>query len=879
MRAVRKFSAPDSAPAFGRRSGRVGSPSPCFGRLWLILLLLPARAFAGESALSFNGAAPLEWSQRLARSEMARRGSTLNYQGAPRARWDYTTGLFSFALLQLAARTGDAAMTDYGAKLVESFVQPDGSIATYRRDEFNLDMITPGRALQLRFEQTGDPRLKTALTTLRGQLADQPRTSEGGFWHKQRYPHQMWLDGLYMASPFLAHAAKLGAEPAAFDDVARQLVLADRHTFDPATGLFYHAWDEKRAQAWADPRSGHSPSFWGRSVGWYAMALVDCLDDLPPTHPEVEATNEILRRAAAGLARHQDPASGLWWQVLDQGGKPGNYLEASASSMFVYALAKGINRGYLPREQYLPVVTKAYAGLVRECVRLGADGQVNLTHICEVAGLGYTSASGRARDGSYAYYVSEPVVENDLKGVAAFILAGLEVQTLLTAPAAPAVVRGWADLDRVLARIKAPVFPARDFPITDFGARTGADTTTAIRAAIEACHAAGGGRVIVPAGDWLTGAIQLQGGVNLHVAAGATLRFVTDPAAYPIVFTRWEGIECLNYSSLIYAFEQTDVAVTGEGKLDGQADWSTWWAWNNKDQSPVRQRAARNRLVDLGERGVPVAERRFGDGGFLRPNFIQFYRCENVLVEGVTLVRSPMWEIHPVLSRNVIVRGVKIDTHGPNNDGCDPESSRDVLIEDCVFSTGDDCIAIKSGRGNDGRRVNAPSENLVIRRCQMRNGHGGVVLGSEVSGDVRNVFVEDCIMDSPDLDRALRLKSNAQRGGVLENVFMRNVRIGQVSEAVVTVDLLYEEGAAGPYRPVVRNIQLDHVTSTASPRVLYIQGFPGALIDNFRLTDCAFSGVREAEVVSGAGTVIFNRVTITPARPVPSRNSAAPPAK
>ncbi len=851
------------------------------GRLGLILLLLPLRLLAADPVPSFNGATPLEWSQRLARSEMARRGTSLNYLGSPRARWDYTTGLFSYALLQLAARTGDTATTAYAARLVESFVQPDGSIATYRPDEFNLDMITSGRALQLRAEQTGDPRLKTALATLRRQLAAQPRTADGGFWHKQRYPHQMWLDGLYMASPFLAHAAKTTPEPAAFDDVAKQLLLADRHTFDPATGLFYHAWDEARAQAWADPKTGHSPSFWGRSVGWYAMALVDCLDELPPTQPDVEAVNEILRRAAAGLARHQDPASGLWWQVLDQGGKPGNYLETSASSMFVYALAKGINRGYLPREPYLPVVLKAYAGLVRECVRADGADRFSLTHVCEVAGLGFTSASGRARDGTYAYYVSEPVVDNDLKGVAPFILAGLEVQTLLTAPAAPEVVRGWSDLDRVLARIKAPVFPARDFAITAYGARPGADATAAIRAAIAACHAAGGGRVVVPAGDWLTGAVELLGGVNLHVSAGATLRFVTDPAAYPVVFTRWEGVECMNYSSLIHAYGQTDVAVTGTGTLDGQADWSTWWAWNNHhDQAPVRQRAARNRLVDFGERGVPVAERRFGAGGCLRPNFLQFYRCENVLVEGVTILRSPMWEIHPVLSRNITVRGVKIDTAGPNNDGCDPESSRDVLIEDCVFSTGDDCIAIKSGRGNDGRRIHTPSENLVIRRCTMLNGHGGVVLGSEISGDVRNVFVEDCTMDSPELDRALRFKSNAQRGGILENVFMRRVKIGRVGEAVVTVDFLYEEGAVGPYRPVVRNVQLDHVTSAASPRVLYLNGFPGAVIDQLRFTDCAFGGVRETEVVNGAGTITFERVTITPAQAAASLHSmppAAPP--
>ena len=839
---------------------------------WLVAIFglgLAACSAAAASDLpqSFNGATPLEWSQRLAQSEMVRRGTTLNYQGAPKARWDYTTGLFSYSLLKLAAQTGDAVTTTYAANLVESYLQPDGSIATYKPEEYNLDMVTSGRALQLRYEQTKDARLKIALGHLLNQLAHQPRTSEGGFWHKQRYPGQMWLDGLYMASPFLARAGNLLPDPATFDDVAKQILLVDRHTYDARSGLFYHAWDEKRAQAWADPATGHSPNFWGRAEGWYAMALVDCLDEFPPTHPEVEAINAILRKLADGLVRHQDATSGLWWQVLDQPGRKGNYLESSASSMFVYALAKGINRGYLAREKYLPAVLRGYAGLVRECIRPGGDGRVNLTRVCEVAGLGYTTASGRPRDGSFDYYVSEPVVENDLKGVAPFILAGLEVQRLLTAPAAPEIVRGWGDLERVLARIKSPEFPAHDFPITDFGAKPGASATGAIRDAIAACHAAGGGRVVVPAGEWTTGAIHLLSNVNLHVSSGATLRFSTVPANYPVVFTRWEGVEGLNYSPLIYAFEQENVAVTGSGTLDGQADESNWWGWNDKGRLSVRQKAARDRLFDLGERGVAVAERVFGDGSFLRPNFIQFYHCRNILVEGVTIVRSPMWEIHPVLSQNVTVRGVKISSHGPNNDGCDPESSRDVLIEDCVFDTGDDCIAIKSGRNNDGRRVNVPSENIVIRRCTMQDGHGGVVLGSEISGGVRNVFIEDCTMDSPNLDRALRFKSNAQRGGVLENVFMRRVQIGQVSEAVLAIDFLYEEGATGAFPPVVRNVQLEKITSTTSPRVLFIRGFEGATIEGVRLTDCTLGGITQPDVVEHAASISFVRTTTIPAAP------------
>jgi unsaturated rhamnogalacturonyl hydrolase len=279
----------------------------------------------------------------------------------------------------------------------------------------------------------------------------------------------------------------------------------------------------------------------------------------------------------------------------------------------------------------------------------------------------------------------------------------------------------------------------------------------------------------------------------------------------------------------------------------------------------------------MGEANVPVAQRVFGPEDNLRPNFIQPYRCKNILIEGVTIIRSPMWEIHPVLSQNITVRGVKIHSHGPNNDGCDPESSRDILIEDCVFDTGDDCIAIKSGRNGDGRRVGVPTENMVIRNSKMLDGHGGVVLGSECSGGIRNIFVENCEMDSPNLDRALRFKNNAVRGGVLENVFMRNVRVGHVGEAVLTVDFRYEEGAKGDFKPIVRNVQLENVTSSASPRALYVRGIPNGLIDGIRVKNCQFNDLTEPEVVEHAGTVTFTSVTLSPKKMPKGLNSVPSP--
>lgn len=438
----------------------------------------------------------------------------------------------------------------------------------------------------------------------------------------------------------------------------------------------------------------------------------------------------------------------------------------------------------------------------------------------------------------------------------------------------------WKDAGAILARIQPPSFPARNFPITKFGAvgdgKT--DATAAIRNAIEACNAAGGGHVVVPAGVFVTGAIHLLSNVDLHLDDGATLRFSTDPKAYlPVVRSRWEGIECMNYSALIYAYDQQNIAVTGNGTLDGGASDANWWAWAQKQPDGLSKASADSRkLNELGDRGVPVAQRIFGAGHYLRPNLFQPYRCRNVLIQDVHVRRSPMWELNPVLCTNVTIRNVDILSHGPNNDGCDPDSSRDVLIDGCTFDTGDDCIAIKSGRNDDGRRVGVPSENIVIRDCTMKDGHGGVVLGSEVSGDCRNIFVENCNMSSPHLERALRFKSNAQRGGVVENVFMRNVKIGQVAEAIITVDFMYEEGPHGTHMPTVRNVQLDHVTATSTPRIFYIDSFAGATVDNIRLSHCRFSGVKTAEFIQHAGHIELNDVTIIP-QVVPKSLSSRPP--
>lgn len=420
----------------------------------------------------------------------------------------------------------------------------------------------------------------------------------------------------------------------------------------------------------------------------------------------------------------------------------------------------------------------------------------------------------------------------------------------------------------IAASARPPQFPARDFPITRFGAKGdgSSDGTAATAAAIAACQRAGGGRVVVPEGEFATGPIELLAGVELHLEAGATLRFSTDPRRYPLVPTRYEGIELMNYAPLVRAYGQRDIAITGAGTLDGGADWDHWWNWTGKHPGedrgmarapasaqrgglpPRTQDADRALLGRMAEQGVPVERRVFGPGHYLRPQFIQPYRCENVLIEGVRLRRSPMYHLHPVLCRNVTVRGLDIESAGPNTDGCDPESCDGVLIEHCRFATGDDCIALKSGRNADGRRLHTPVRNVVIRNCRMERGHGAVTIGSEISGGARNILAVDCRVGAAVMT-ALRVKNNALRGGWIENIRVRDIAVERTLEAGITIDFLYEEGAAGPYTPVCRHVRIEKMTVARCRRALELRGLPRAPIEDVVLSDCVFQEADEPSVI------------------------------
>jgi unsaturated rhamnogalacturonyl hydrolase len=364
------------------------------------------------------------WSRRIAQSFVRRHTGAVTYDStSPNRKWNYEQGLMLEALRQMFLFSGGEEYFAFVQNNLDQYIDGDGRIKTYVEDEFQLDNIAPGKPLLALYEKTHDPRYRTAIETLRRQLRDQPRTSDGGFWHKRIYPYQMWLDGLYMAEPFYAWYALMFHEPAAFDDIVKQCTLIAAFARDPHTGLFYHGWDERREQPWADKKTGCSPMFWGRALGWYAMAIVDVLDYLPQNHHGRNELIQILRGFADALVLVRDTTTALWYQVPDQPGRAGNYLEASASAMFAYAFAKGANRGYLGRE-FFTAAQQTFSGITRYLVTIDSAGYVDLHHTCRGAGLGGTPY----RDGSYAYYINEPQRTNDMKGLGPFLLAAIELE-------------------------------------------------------------------------------------------------------------------------------------------------------------------------------------------------------------------------------------------------------------------------------------------------------------------------------------------------------------------------------------------------------------------------------------------------------------------
>ena len=435
--------------------------------------------------------------------------------------------------------------------------------------------------------------------------------------------------------------------------------------------------------------------------------------------------------------------------------------------------------------------------------------------------------------------------------------------------------QAWKECARIEKQIKETSFPDRSFLITDFGARKNTPYEPcheAINQAILSCCLSGGGRVVVPAGEFYVGPIILKSNVNLHLEKGAKLKFIPKQSLYfPAVLTRWEGIDCYNAHPLIYANGETNIAITGKGVIDGQASNETWWHMSGhprfgwKEGMTSQKKGGRDRLFHLAENFEPVYKRKMTPQDGLRPQLVNLNNCDRILIEDVTLTNSPFWIIHPVFCENLIVRRARMVSRGPNTDGCDPESTKNVLIEGCYFDTGDDCIAIKSGRNADGRKWNIPSENIIVRNCHMKDGHGGVVVGSEISGGFKNLFIENCTMDSPEQDRAIRIKSNTCRGGIVENIYARNIKVGECKDAILRINLKYEsdENCNRAYDPIVKNVYIENVTSQKSKYGVFIDGLDDRInIYSVNLDNCRFENVKNGNYLYKCKDVRFNNLFV-----------------
>ncbi|AQR95789.1 glycoside hydrolase family 28 protein [Clostridium saccharoperbutylacetonicum] len=400
----------------------------------------------------------------------------------------------------------------------------------------------------------------------------------------------------------------------------------------------------------------------------------------------------------------------------------------------------------------------------------------------------------------------------------------------------------------------------------------------AIQKAINDASFNGGGKVVIKGSDdsqnpnvYYTGAIYIKSNIELHIEENAILKFVRNKSNefYPLVYTRWEGIEMMNFSPFIYSYEENNIAITGKGILDGCADEFNWMPWKFGYFNEEDQQIQRERLFNMGQEGVDVrTERIFSDGiSTIRPPFIQPYKTNNILIRDITILNSPFWEVNPVLCENIKVSGIRIDTNLYNNDGVDPESCKDMIIENCYFLTGDDCIAIKSGRNNEGRNIGIPTSNIIIRNNEFKDGHGGITIGSEISGGVNNIFGHDNYFDSEELDYPIRFKTNAERGGLLENIYIKNSTVNKSKVAVIHADFFYEEGINGNHKPILRNIALSNIKtvdggSIDAKNALYLKGFEDAPIENILIEDALLNGVKGEAVLQNIKNLTFRNVYI-----------------
>ncbi len=741
----------------------------------------------------------------------------------------YKSAILLEGLYKASKVLGDGKILDYVKNMLESFVHEDGTVEHFSIEEYSMDNIRIGYIMLKIYALTGDERYKKGLDQFMEMLKGQPRAPEGGFWHKKRYTNQMWLDGLFMQGPVYAGYCKMfGGLKECLDDIIPQFELIYEKTYDPKTALLRHAWDSSRQMPWSDPVTGQSQEVWSRAMGWYCMAIADLLEDIPAA-PEYEDYRSRLlklgKAIAPALLKFEDPETGMWWQVMDKPGKGANYLETSATSMFIYFFAKMSRLGFFD-ESYREVAQKAFDGMLKQSVTVGGDGELFLHDTCKSAGLGRAVDTNPYRSGDFEYYTTgEPRETDNLHGVSPFLSAAVELEFPAQLNIGRYRLKEGDDINKVLAECANKV------------------------------------AVVVPAGHFSVGSVVVPSHTHLIFEEGAVLDFIDDFDAYPPVWTRWEGVYCWALQPCMFISKANDVVVEGPGVLDGHG--KKWWdhimPWKTGGRPAVQTLECEKRLALLNPNYMNEPE---GGGGrpcqFLRPPLLQIIDSNSVRIDGITLTQSPFWTCHPVCTTNLHLYNIKIDNpyDSPNTDGIDIESCVNVDVRGCDVNVGDDGIAVKCGSGKEMMAFQR-SENIEVENCTVRNAHGGFVIGSETASGVKGAYVRNCRFLGT--DRGIRIKTRRGRGGHMEDIVAQDIFMDNVI-CPISINMYYRCGSNEAWlyslekqpidddTPMIKDVLIERIEAVnCRCAAAFLAGIPEMPLENIVVRDSTFEVKKELE--------------------------------
>jgi rhamnogalacturonyl hydrolase YesR len=745
------------------------------------------------------------------------------------AAQSYKSAILLEGLYKASSVLGNGEILNYVKSMLDGYVHEDGSVQNYELEEYSMDNIRIGYIMLKIYALTGEKKYKIALDSFMKMLEGQPRTKEGGFWHKKRYTNQMWLDGLFMQGPVYAGYCKMfGGLKECLDDIIPQFELIYEKTYDPKTSLLRHAWDSSHQMPWCDPVTGQSQEVWSRAMGWYCMALADLLEDIPAT-AEFEGYRARLlvlaNKVAPAVLRYQDKESGMWWQVMDKGGQGANYLETSSTSMFIYFYAKMNRMGFFDLS-YREAAQRAFDGMFRHSITVDLEGELYLHDICKSAGLGRAADTNPYRPGDFEYYTTgEERVTDNLHGVSPFISAAVELEFPAQLNTDRYVIKPGDDINKVLAEY--------------------------------ACKAA----VVIPKGKFQVGPIAVPAHTHLIFEEGAVLDYTDDFDAYPPIRTRWEGVNCWAMHPCFLIKDATDVVVEGPGVLDGHGE--KWWkhimSWKNGGRPAATVLDCEKRLAALNPNYLDEPE---GGGGrpcqFLRPPLLQVLDSFNVRIDGITLTRSPFWTCHPVCVTNLVLQNMKINNpyDSPNTDGIDIESCVNVDVRGCDVNVGDDGIAVKCGSGKEMMGFQR-SENILVQDCTVRNAHGGFVIGSETASGVKGAYVRNCSFLGT--DRGIRIKTRRGRGGHMEDIVASDIFMDNVI-CPISINMFYRCGSDDPAlyslkkqpvgedTPLIKDVLIERVKAeNCRCAAAFLAGLPEMPLQNIIVRDSSFKVKKEFE--------------------------------